>query len=274
MSEFISRRQFMRWGAGAALGAAFTGRSSALAHSGEPQIVPEAGLGAPIKSVNTNARFVSLTFDDLWYEYIAERIGRSYARRGIRLTFFPIGRAVRNNLKRPHEGFENLYPRLRDMGHEIGCHLYTHSVIRGYSLRQLIDEEMEPALEVLQRALGKDFYPVALRPPYGIVTPQLRQLSLRYDIPLVLWDVDTRDAICTSNHKKPEECETEIISNMRRYMGPGSIVLQHAIQASLLAIQPTLDLLEKWELEPISLTSLLGLPDGFQSRQRGGGPHP
>ncbi len=236
-------------------------------------MVPNAGLGAPILSVNTDARFVSLTFDDLWYEYTAERIGRSYARRGIRLTFFPIGHAVRNNLERPYEGLENLYPRLRDMGHEIGCHLFTHKVIRGYSLQQLIDEEMGPALDVLQRALGKDFYPVALRPPYGIVTPQLRQLSLRYDIPLVLWDVDTRDAICSSNHQ-PEECEAEMLQNMQKYVRPGSIVLQHAIKASLLAIQPTLDLLAQRELEPISLTSLLTLSDRFQQGQQGGALRP
>ena len=273
MSEGISRRHFLRWGLGTALGAVFTGRFPALAHSGEPKMVPNAGLGAPILSVNTDARFVSLTFDDLWYEYTAERIGSSYARRGIRLTFFPIGHAVRNNLERPYEGFENLYPRLRDMGHEIGCHLFTHKVIRGYSLQQLIDEEMEPALDVLQRALGKDFYPVALRPPYGIVTPQLRQLSLRYDIPLVLWDVDTRDAICSSNHQ-PEECEAEMLQNMQKYVRPGSIVLQHAIKASLLAIEPTLDLLAQRELEPISLTSLLTLSDRFQQGQQGGALRP
>ena len=159
MSEGISRRQFLRWGLGTALGAAFTGRFPALAHSGEPKKVPNAGLGAPILSVNTDARFVSLTFDDLWYEYTAERIGRSYARRGIRLTFFPIGHAVRNNLERPYEGFENLYPRLRDMGHEIGCHLFTHKVIRGYSLQQLIDEEMGARIRRFATRARQGFLP-------------------------------------------------------------------------------------------------------------------
>ena len=84
------------------------------------------------RHVHTNARKVSLTYDDLWSEYYTLRIGREYYRRNIRLTLFPAGRAVLNNLERPNRGYENLYPRLRDMGHEFGCHLFTHRVITGF----------------------------------------------------------------------------------------------------------------------------------------------
>ena len=125
--------------------------------------------------MHTNARKVSLTYDDLWSEYYTLRIGREYYRHNIRLTLFPAGRAVLNNLERPNPGYENLYPRLRDMGHEFGCHLFTHRVIRDFSLQQLTEEEMEPALHTMRRALGPGFRPVGIRPPYGHVTDALQE---------------------------------------------------------------------------------------------------
>ena len=232
----------------------------AFAHDGALPFHPHVQLGQTIKNVKTHLRYVSLTFDDLWYEYLAERIGRAYARRGISLTFFPIGRAVRNNLERPTAGYEDLYPRLRDMGHEFGCHLFTHENIHGLNLQQLKDQELEPAIKVLQQALGKDFYPVALRPPFGIITSELRQLCAFFDLPLVLWDVDTQDAVCTADGET-ELCEERMLGNMQRFLRPGSIILQHTIQVSFLAIQPTLDMLHNWNLKPVTLSSLLSLLD-------------
>ena len=124
-----------------------------------------------IIKVPTSTRKVALTFDDLYDEAITRLIARYYARREIRVTFFPVGRAILKNLNNPEPGCENLYPRLLDMGHEIGCHLHTHRNPRGLTLEQLEDTEMAPALRSLRRALGRKFQPVALRPPFGIVTP-------------------------------------------------------------------------------------------------------
>lgn len=256
MTEGISRRQFLRWGVGAATGALLGSGLSLHAHSGAADVSSSAGTAEIIRHVYTKARRVCVTYDDLWNEFNTTRICRAYYRRDVRLTLFPIGRAVDNNLERPNAGYENLYPRLRDMGHEFGCHLFTHRDITSFSLQQLIDEELEPALAVLRRALGPEFQPIGIRPPYGIMTDALRQLSKQYDIPLVLWGLDSQDAVCTKENGA-ENCQELILSNYEGYLRPGSIILHHAIKAAYLAIEPTLELLSDWNMKPIPLTELL-----------------
>ena len=277
----ITRRGFLRAGAGLAL-ASLIGLSADGAR---------ANSGRVIRHVSTGARKVCITYDDLWSEYYALRIGREYQRRNIRLTFFPVGRAVQNNLERPNPGYENLYPRLRDMGHEFGCHLFSHRVITDFSLQQLIEEEMEPALYIMRRALGPNFRPVGIRPPYGHVTETVKELSARYGLPLILWSLDSRDAVCTKqNEDEPcecpaqasfesyarvwipqspaeicdeqqceENCANAILQNYENYLRPGTIILHHAIKASYQAIQPTLNLLRAWNMQPVPLSELLTL---------------
>ncbi len=258
-SGALSRRELLRLGAGAALGAGFGAGPVARAYDAWPAgPAPAVARGVPIRSRDTGLRQISLTFDDMWYEYHALRIGRAYAKRDISVTFFPTGIALLNNLERPNEGFENLYPRLRDMGHEFGTHLFTHGDFRNLTLPELIDREMNPALNTLRRALGSSFVPVAIRPPYGIVTQAMKDLSLQYDIPLVLWNLDTGDTICAANKiKSALVCCSEMLVTLRKYLVPGSIVLKHTIQSSYLAIDPTIELLKRRGLQPVSLSTML-----------------
>jgi len=281
MNNGISRRQFLSHGAGFAL-------ASVLSLSG---IGASANSARIIRHVYTNARKVSLTYDDLWSEYYTLRIGREYYRRNIRLTLFPAGRAVLNNLERPNPGYENLYPRLRDMGHEFGCHLFTHRVIRDFSLQQLTEEEMEPTLHTMRRALGPGFRPVGIRPPYGHVTEAVKELSASYGIPLILWGLDSQDAVCTKKYEDvPCECAAQamfetfarvwgrrlpegicseeqcdrrcvdvILKNYESYMRPGTIILHHTIKTAFQAIQPTLRFLRSWNMQPVPLSQLLTL---------------
>lgn len=279
MTDSISRRQFLQGGAGLALGI-LLGASGKSANANSARV---------IRHIHTNARKVCISYDDLWSEYYTLRIGREYYRRNIRLTFFPAGLAVRNNLDRPNRGYENLYPRLRDMGHEFGCHLFTHRVITDFSLQQLIDEEMEPSLYHMRRALGPGFRPVGIRPPYGHVTDAVKELAARYGMPLILWGLDSQDAVCTKmNEDRRCECSAQanfesyariwgpdlqdgvcseqqctnncvdaILHNYKSYLRPGTIILHHALKNSFQAIQPTLRLLRAWNMQPVRLSELL-----------------
>ncbi len=285
--ERISRRQFMRLGAGLAAGAV-GGGFSAWAHSGEGRQASAPGSSRIIRHVNTSERKVCLSFDDMWSEFYSLKICREFHRAGISLTLFPAGLAVRNNVVRPLDGYENMYARLRAMGHEFGCHLHTHRDIRDFSLQQLIDEEMEPSLLVMRQALGADFMPVGIRPPYGTVTEPLVELSARYGIPLILWGLDSQDSVCTWNCKGacPEEsassqdvyasiweqdledelcaksrcvekCVERIMTNYETYMRAGTIILHHALEASYLAIKRILAFLDAWNLQAVTLSQLL-----------------
>ena len=285
----MSRRRFLRLGAGAATLALLGGGAPALAHSGERNHKLGSAGDEIITHVRTDARKVCLTFDDLWSEYFTLKICRAFHRRGIRLTLFPIGHAVQNNIKRPNEGYANLYPRLRDMGHEFGSHLFTHRPINDFSLQQLIDEEMEPSLNAMRRVFGPSFRPVGLRPPYGKVTEPVRELAARYGIPLILWGLDSQDALCTDRlcndscvpvedtgtvkylryleddlpggvclqDQCAKRCAESILNNYENYLRPGTIILHHALKASFLAIPRIIELLTDWNLQPVPLSELL-----------------
>ena len=252
------------------------------------------GAPSPIRTVNGAGRLVSLTYDDLWSEYYTLRIAKAYHRRGIRVTLFPIGRAVLSNNDRPHKNHEDLYARLREMGHEIGCHLFTHRNIRQFSLRQLINEEMEPALHEIRRALGEDFVPVGIRPPYGVVTDALRELAALYGIPLVLWGVDSRDALCTVRMDCDTACEApsvtgfsadvngsdisqsapcteeqcaqlcvdHILESVGRQVQPGSVILNHSIKNAWLALPELVKMLQRRDLQPVALSELMAAAAG------------
>ena len=284
----ISRRQLLSLGAGLAAVQFFSSGLTSSADSGDRDHSSTTVSARVIRHVNTSARKVCLTFDDLWSEFYTLKIGREYHRRGIGLTLFPAGYAVRNNLERPNPGYKDLYPRLRDMGHEFGCHLYTHRDITGFSLQQLIDEEMEPALYVMRRALGPGFRPVGIRPPYGIVTNELRELSNKYYMPLILWGLDSEDAICAkacadrcegkdmttpeiyshiygpesldtmcSSANCAKHCADRIMTNYETYLRTGTITLHHTLNASFQAIPRMIGLLRDWNMQPIRLSELL-----------------
>ena len=285
--RLISRRRVLQMGLAAAGSLLNSGLPLSAHTDGEGEQF-SGGAGSVIKGVRTNMRRICITIDDLWSEYYTLKICREFHRRSIRLTLFPIGHAVYNNLERPTPGHENLYPRLRDMGHEFGCHLYTHRVIKEFSVEQLIDEEMEPAMRVMRRALGANFTPVGIRPPYGHLTDALKELSWRYYTPLILWGLDSQDAICTQqkdvhNCECPEpseyelylrmfghaprdascdtdrcarECAREILHSYESYLRPGSIILHHALKPTLLAIPAIVELLDNWNMKPIPLSEL------------------
>ena len=284
----LTRRQFLRIAAGLASGTLLARGLSTLAHSSDRAVSSTASQARVIRHVYTNERKICLSFDDMWSEFYALRICREYHKLNIPLTLFPVGLAVRNNLVRPHAGYENMYARLRDMGHEFGCHLHTHRDIRGFSLQQLIDEELEPSLHMLRSALGSDFKPIGIRPPYGVVTDALKELSVKYRLPLILWGLDSQDSICSSKCKDDspadcapineiypsvwipdmddalcakssceDRCVDVILKSYESYMRPGTIILHHVLKASYLAIKPIAAFLDDWNLQPVRLSELL-----------------
>ena len=287
-SSLISRRRVLQMGLAAATATLSGGGPPLAAHSDDTGERFSGGAGSVIKGVRTNARRVCITVDDLWSEFYTLKICREFHRRNIRLTLFPIGHAVNNNLERPTPGHENLYPRLRDMGHEFGCHLYTHRVIKEFSVEKLIEEEMEPSLRVMRRALGANFKPVGIRPPYGHVTDAVKELAWRYYTPLVLWGLDSQDAICTQQkdvhncecQEQPDymlysymrdlaspdllcdedrcarECVQEIVNSYESYLRPGTIIIHHALKPTLMAIPAIAELLANWNMKAIPLSEL------------------
>lgn len=195
---------------------------------------------------------VSLTFDDCWYEDLTLTIAEKFAERGQKITFFPAGLAIRANIDRPTAGYENLYPRLYEMGHEFGCHTFTHPDITDLTARRLMWWEIQPWIDVLNEALGFEYTPVAFRPPFGIVTDALYEALVRFDMPLVLWSADVGDFSCT-----PEYCQDTMTTRFSEVIENGALLLQHTTAPSAEFVNTQLDMLDEAGLKNVLLSEML-----------------
>lgn len=246
MTQF-TRRQFL-----AGLGA---GGMSLITPKYLHDLAKGANLGRIIRVINRgrdDLPQVSLTFDDCWYEDLTLQIATAFAERGQKITFFPAGLAIRANIDRPTEGHENLYTQLYEMGHEFGCHTFTHPDITDLTARRLIWWEIQPWIDVLNEALGFEYAPVAFRPPYGIVTDALYDALVRFDMPLVLWSADVGDFSCA-----PAYCQDELTTRLNRVATNGAILLQHTTAPSAEFVNTQLDILAELGLENVLLSEML-----------------
>lgn len=194
---------------------------------------------------------ICLTYDDLWDEAQSLAIGQAFADHDLSVTFFPSGNAITANIDNPTEGYDDLYPKLLDMGHEFGCHLYTHTDISDYDHRRLKWWEVEPWLDELARALGEPYEPVALRPPMGIVTDPLFDIAIEYDMRIVLWNADSRDVTCG------EDCEDDLFNRFDEQLSNGAIYLYHTLAPSHAIIEKQLARLEEAEMQAVPLSEML-----------------
>lgn len=195
---------------------------------------------------------ICLTYDDLWDEDIALEMAQAFADHDMRVTFFPAGSAITANIDRPKPGYADLYKQIYDMGHEFGCHLYTHTDITEADVHRLKWWEMEPWLDEMERALGFPYEPCCIRPPMGIVTQALHLIAQEYELPIVLWSADTRDSFCTVDY-----CDELLLGYFVNQLNNGEIFLQHTIPASAAIIDGQVEALAEAEMENVLLSDML-----------------
>ena len=123
-------------------------------------------------------QYIALTFDDGPASETTERLLDGLKERGAHATFFLIGEQI--------EGMETVVCRMRDEGHQIGNHTYSHTHLDRSSTAAL--DELNKADAQLCKALGEGEYWV--RPPWGFVSDTVKQ---SIDTPLIYWSVDTED---------------------------------------------------------------------------------
>jgi len=145
---------------------------------------------------------VFLTFDDgpdpEVTPWVLDMIGKYDAK----ATFFCLGRNV--------EKYPELFKRIKDEGHGVGNHSYSH--LDGWRTR---NREYFADIERADRLIGSPFF----RPPYGRITPsQIKVLKKKYKI--VMWDLLTGDFDPKASLKK---CARRI----EKFTKSGSVVVFH-----------------------------------------------
>ena len=167
------------------------------------------------------SKSVYLTFDD---GPIPESTGwllDMLDRYGVKATFFVVGDNVRK--------YPELYEDIRRRGHKVGNHTMHHlDGSRVWTKRYIKD--VEEASKYVESDL--------LRPPHGWMRLlQKEYLSKKYRI--IMYDVVTRD------YSKYADA-ARIVSNVKRYTRPGSIIVFHDSLKSIEKLKTAFPLCLDW----------------------------
>jgi peptidoglycan/xylan/chitin deacetylase (PgdA/CDA1 family) len=183
-------------------GSAIYGLYRAVAH-------PQSQLFGPaFHCGREGGRQIALTFDDgpdpVWTPRIAAVLRRLH----IPGTFFCIGRQA--------ESHPDLVRALRDDGHEIGNHSYSHKNLWFRSPAQ-VRVEIERCQEALSDIVSTP--PLVFRPPFGDRGPQVLSEARKLKLNTVLWSLDSKD------WKNPPA--GMLLSRVQRRTHDGAVLLFH-----------------------------------------------
>jgi peptidoglycan-N-acetylglucosamine deacetylase len=164
--------------------------AAAVARDPSPDLATSGGVG-------TSGNRVALTFDDGPDPRTTPLILDTLRERGVRATFFVVGRQVAEN--------PGLLRRIVAEGHAVGNHTYDHPDMSDLSAAQM-REELRSTQEAVDDALGYH-YPMALmRPPYGNpyldgseALPAFRGVVREQELIPVTWTVDPSDYLLGDN---------------------------------------------------------------------------
>lgn len=155
----------------------------------------------------TDVPAVALTFDDGPSDD-TERLLDVLGERGVRATFFAVGRCVE---RRPA-----LARRIVAEGHEIGNHSYSHPIYL-YRSGPETHQELARTQAIIADATGVT--PVLSRPPCGVRTPAYFRACRELGLRTIQWTVAGFDWLA----RPPERIASTVLAGC----GPGAIVLLH-----------------------------------------------
>lgn len=175
--------------------------------------------------ITSETKYLALTFDDGPKQGTTDRLLDGLKQRGASATFFLVGEwaAVHQDLVR----------RMRDEGHQIGNHTWSHVRLEGEDTDALL-QEIQHNETLLQEILGGENY--WLRPPYGVIAPELVDAI---EVPMIKWSVDPRDWESRDSQK--------IVESALREVEPNSIVLLHDIYPA--SVDAALEIVDRLQEE-------------------------
>lgn len=150
---------------------------------------------------------VTLTFDDGPSVPYTGQILDVLKANGIKATFFLCGASA--------ERYPELVLRIRDEGHVIGNHTWSHPYLH-LAGRETTAAELDRTQDVLERITGTR--PVWFRPPFGVRGFPLRGILEERGMKMMLWSDRGRDGDLDADG---------IVETTLSQLHPGAIVLLH-----------------------------------------------
>lgn len=161
-------------------------------------------------SVDSVRKKVALTFDDGPDPKVTRQILETLQKHDAKATFFMLGSRV--------EYYPDIVTEMKDAGHELGNHTWTHADLTKLGPER-IAKEIEKTSAIIEEVTGQKVE--AFRPPYGAINNSVNEMT---GLPIVLWDVDTLDW----KYRDP----ARILKVVKEHVKDGSIILMHDIHQS------------------------------------------
>jgi peptidoglycan/xylan/chitin deacetylase (PgdA/CDA1 family) len=157
----------------------------------------------------TNAKEVSVTFDDGPDPAKTPMILEVLKKHQVQATFFCIGRKLIGN--------EQILKQLHSEGHLAGNHSYSHSKWFDLFLAGRMRAELLETDRLIKNITGVS--PLFFRPPFGVVNPMVRNALKNMHWKAVCWNIRSLDTM----NSDPLKIKSKIL----RQLKPGSIILLH-----------------------------------------------
>jgi peptidoglycan/xylan/chitin deacetylase (PgdA/CDA1 family) len=156
----------------------------------------------------SNGEAIYLTFDDGPNPTSTRVILDILDEYGVKATFFAIGLKI------------NRYPEVaRDIlarGHSLQVHGLDHPDMTGMSYSS-IAYQIDGGIDSILTATGT--HPTCYRPPFGVMSGNIRSVAADRDLTIWMWDVDTADSL-------PGGSSSRILASSRSWR-PGQVILGH-----------------------------------------------
>ena len=168
----------------------------------------------------SNKKLIAFTFDDGPSYIGTNKLLENLDKYNARVTFFVLGNRVNN--------YKDTLRRAYDMGNLIGSHTYSHSNLLKLD-NYAVTNEKRKTNDAIRNVVNSET--IYLRPPYGNINSNIKEISNMYTI---LWDLDTEDW----KYKDATRIANYIVENAH----DGAIVLLHdlyetSVDGALLAME-------------------------------------
>ena len=173
-----------------------------------------------ICSANTDQKEIAISFDDGPASNYTTEILQLLKQDNIKATFFCIGNRIAGN--------ENILKKIKDDGHIIGNHSYSHHFwFDIFSSEKMLDDLKKMDQET-ERVTG--IVPKLFRPPYGVTNPNLKKAIIKGNYIPVGWSVRSMDTVIKD--------EKKLLDKINRSLKPGAVFLFHDTSKTTVNVLP------------------------------------
>ncbi len=173
-----------------------------------------------ICSANTDKNEIAISFDDGPATNYTPEILQILNKENIKATFFCIGKRISGN--------ENILIQIKEQGHIIGNHSYSHHFwFDMFSSKKML-ADMKMMDDETEKITG--LKPVLFRPPYGVTNPNLKKAIINGNYTPVGWSVRSMDTVTKDERK--------LLSKINNAIKPGAVFLFHDTSKATVNVLP------------------------------------